>query len=270
MIRFASITNSDGIVASELAKYPSLNATTASPKMSEKYTFLSTMDIISPLLKSGYSVTHVNQRATRPGHRDPRFTRHVVRLRRMKDKPIVGDVFPEVQIVNSHDGQSRYQMFAGLLRLACLNGMAISTVEFKGLRLIHRGELDILHKQIADGITQAADAGKIVEKMAKKVMTEKAQLSFAREACEVVFNYKASKVDFDTRVMLAPRREDDTKNDLWTVYNRVQENLIRGKVEIDRQTSSGAHRRVTRGITHISREIDVNIGLWQLASRKVA
>jgi hypothetical protein len=268
--RFPALTNPDGITLGQLSQYPSLNATGASPKMSSKYTFLSTIDIIRPLLESGYVVTHVTQRATRSGHRDPKFTRHLVRLRRLKDKPIVGDVFPEVHITNSHDGQSRYQMYAALLRLACSNGMAISTVKFKGLTLIHRGELEALHKQINEGIVQAADAGKIVEKMTKKMLNEKAQLSFARDAAKLVFDYKYSKLDFDTRVLLAPRREEDTKNDLWTVYNRVQENLIRGKVEIDRQTSSGVRHAITRGVTNIRREIDVNIGLWQLASRAAA
>lgn len=270
--RFAPVTDPKGLTEEQLRAYPSLCATAASPKMSTKYTFLSTMDIVSPLLKSGYAVTHVTQRATREGHRDPKFTRHLIRLRRLKDKPIVGDVFPEVHITNSHDGQSRYRMHGGLLRLACLNEMAISTIEFKGLALIHRGALAELHKQIAEGIDQASSAGKIVEKMSKKILTEKSQLSFAREAAGLpsAFGYKSSKLDFDTRVLLTPRREEDNQNDLWTVYNRVQENLIRGKVEIERQTGSGSRHATTRGITHIRREVDLNIELWQLASRIAA
>jgi Domain of unknown function (DUF932) len=270
MSRFAPTTDPHGLTMEQLRAYPALFATAPHPKMSKKYTFLSTADVIEPLLKRGYAVTHVAQRATRFGHRDPRFTRHLVRLRRLKDKPIVGDVFPEVHISNSHDGQSRWILHGGLLRLACLNGMAISTIEFKGVSLIHRGELETLLKQIGEGVTQAAKAGEAVEKMSKIVLTEKKQLSFAHEAAKLVFDYKYGKLDFDTRVLLTPRREEDNKNDLWTVYNRVQENLIRGKVEIDRQTSSGTRHATTRGITHIRREVDVNIGLWQLASRVAA
>ena len=118
MSRFPSVTNPNGITLEEMRNYPSVFATTAHPKMSDRYTFLSTADIIEPLLGEGYVCTHVVQRSTRQGHRDPRFTRHLVRLRRLKDKPIVGDVFPEFQLENSHDGQSRIRRwgvaFAGL------------------------------------------------------------------------------------------------------------------------------------------------------------
>ena len=269
MLRFAPKTDPHGLTLEQLRAFPSLFAQQAAPKMSDRYTFLSTADIIAPLLKEGYAVTHVTQRATRWGHRDPRYTRHLVRMRRLKDKPIVGDVFPEVHISNSHDGQSRYQMWGGLLRLACLNGMAVSTLEFKGLSLIHRGELEPMLAQIREGITQAAGAGKLVEKMAAKILQPSAQKKFAREAAGLVFNYKGGQVDFDTSVLLTPRREEDNKNDLWTVYNRVQENLIRGGVEIVHLTGQ-EKKATTRGVTHIRREVDVNLGLWQLATRMAA
>lgn len=270
MTRFEPTTDPKGVSVEDLKKYPSLFATTPSPKMSKKYTFLSTADIVMPLLKEGYAITHVTQRATRLGHRDPRFTRHLVRMRRLKDKPIVGDVFPEVHISNSHDGQSRYIMHGGLLRLACLNGMAISTIEFKGLSLIHRGDLEGMLAQIREAMTQAASAGQTVEKMAKKVLTPAQQKKFAHEGAKLVFDYKYNKLDFNTDVLLVPRRPEDNQNDLWTIYNRVQENLIRGGVRIAHQTSGAERVSTTRGVSHIRREVDVNIGLWQLASRMAA
>jgi hypothetical protein len=265
MARFPSITDPKGLSMDELKKFPSLFATAPHPKMSERYTFLSTADVIEPLLKDGYAITHVAQRATRFGHRDPRFTRHLVRMRRLKDKPIVGDVFPEVHLENSHDGQSRHRLFGGLLRLACLNGMAISTMAFKGIALIHRGNLEEMLKQIREAVTQAASAAQFVEKMAAKKLTPAAQLRFAQKAAEIVFD----NVDFDAKLLLVPRREQDKTNDLWTTYNVVQENLVRGGVQI--QHTTGQQRAATtRGITHIRRELDTNLALWQLASRVAA
>lgn len=271
MSRFPSVINPEGLTAQQLKQFPSIFATAPSPKMSERYTFLSTADIIEPLLKEGYICTRASQRATRYGHRDPKFTGHSVTLRRAKDKPVVGDVYPTVQILNSHDGQCRYKMFGGLERLLCLNGMAVTTLDFKGVLLFHRGELDPMLKQIREGVTQAASALAIVEKMAKKILSPQAQRAFAQKAALLMWDtgrHRAA-VDFDTSLLLRTRREGDQGNDLWRIYNVVQENLIRGGIEIQHTTGQQRSAR-TRGITHIRRELDVNLGLWQLANRLAA
>lgn len=263
--RFPSVTNPTGLTKAQMATYPSIFAKAAHPKMSERYTFLSTADVLEPLLKEGYVVTHATQRATRHGHRDPKFTRHLVRLRRVDDKPLVGDVFPEVQLSNSHDGQSRFQLFGSLLRLACLNGMAFSTLEFKGVSIFHKGALEPMLEQIREGVANAASAAKFVKAMAATKLSDSQMKSFARKAADLVWD----TVDFDTAILLASRREADVGNDLWHTYNRVQENLVRGGIEI--QHTTGQQRAATtRGITHIRRELDLNLSLWQLASRMAA
>lgn len=264
MNRYPAVVNSKGLSVDQLKQFPALFATTPHPKMSERYTFLSTADVIEPLLQEGYICTRVAQRATRHGHRDPRFTRHVVTLRRVKDKPVVGDVYPTVQMCNSHDGQCRYQLFGGIERLVCLNGMTVSTLEFKGLSLFHRGDLKAMLDQIKDGVFKAASALKIVEKLAALKLTAARQKTFAQKAAELVWD----TVDFDTGILLGSRREGDNGDDAWRVYNRIQENLIRGGVEIQ-HTTGQARGATTRGITNIRRDLDVNLGLWQLASKLV-
>jgi Domain of unknown function (DUF932) len=263
--RFPSITNPQGLTIEEMKKFPAIFASAPHPKMSERYTFLSTADIIEPLMKDGYIVTHIGQRATRYGHRDPRFTRHLVRLRRLKDKPVVGDVYPEVHLQNSHDGQCRYLMNGGLLRLLCLNGMAISTLEFKGISLFHRGELDPMLKQIREGVESAGGVLPLVEKMANKKVSAQTQKSFAQKAAHLVWN----TIDFDTSILLNSRREEDKGDDAWRVYNRVQENIMRGGIGI--QHTAGQHRTsTTRGITHLGREQNINLELWKLATKLAA
>lgn len=268
--RFPSVTNPDGVTKDEMRKFPAIFATSPHPKMSERYTFLSTADIIEPLLKEGYVVTHIAQRATRFGHRDPKFTRHLVRMRRLGDKPVVDGVYPEVHIGNSHDGQCRYTMHGGILRLVCLNGAAISILDFKGISLFHRGELEPMLKQIREGVKSAGGALKIVERMAAKKVTAQAQKTFAQRAAELVWGtQRGSGVDFDTSVLLNARRDNDKGDDVWHVYNRVQENLMRGGIAIQ-HTTGQARSATTRGITHIRRELDVNLGLWQLATKLAA
>lgn len=264
--RFPSLINTtEGLTRDQLKQFPSLFATNAHPKMSDRYTFLSTADVIEPLLKEGYICTQATQRATRAGKRDPKFTRHMVRLRAAKVKPAVGDIFPEVIITNSHDGQCTWRMHGGATRLACLNGMTTSIAQFKGITVAHRGELESILDQIRVAIDTSAEIIPMFERMADKKMSQRSQLNFAQKAAELVWE----SPDFDTRVLLASRRPADEGDSVLLVYQRVQENLIRGGVAIQ-HTTGQARPAVTRGITHIGRGIDVNLGLWQMAHRLVA
>jgi hypothetical protein len=59
---------------------------------------------------------------------------------------------------------------------------------------------------------------------------------------------------------LTARRYDDQKNDLWTTYNRVQENVIKGGI---RQVN----RRKSRGVNGIDENLRLNKALWTLAEQ---
>lgn len=62
--------------------------------------------------------------------------------------------------------------------------------------------------------------------------------------------------------ILAPRRNADTGADLWTTFNRVQENLVRGG--LNARTTNGRRAR-TREVTGIDQSVKVNRALWLLA-----
>ena len=62
--------------------------------------------------------------------------------------------------------------------------------------------------------------------------------------------------------LLTARRREDQKNDLWTVYNRIQENFIKGGM---RGYGKTGKRMSTRAINSVSEDIRLNKALWQLA-----
>jgi hypothetical protein len=68
--------------------------------------------------------------------------------------------------------------------------------------------------------------------------------------------------------LLVPRRAADTQNDLHTVFNRVQENVIRGGISYTRQ---GLQRplptvhRSTRSVRSVDGDVRLNRALWTLA-----
>lgn len=239
---------------------PSVFAKTASPKMSDRYLFVSTADVVTPLLSQGYSITHAVQRSTRRDGRDPNFTRHMLRLRRNDEKPVLGEVFPEVVISNSHDGQARIVIHGGLFRLVCSNGAVVGHGQTFKAGFRHLGDAE----KVRDGIREAVEGSRaalaLVQKMAKTKLTEKQQLKFAAEAALLAWEEEK----MEPSLILEARRTEDQGSDVWKVFNRIQENLIRGGVRFP----SGSSNRtfMTRGITHIGRSIDLNRGLWDLAT----
>ncbi len=62
--------------------------------------------------------------------------------------------------------------------------------------------------------------------------------------------------------LLMPRRRDDDRPDLWSAYNRVQENLTQGGLH--GRTATG-RRHSTRPIQGIDQNVKINRALWMLA-----
>lgn len=257
MVRLESASEFKGLSLEQVRKAaPSVFAKHPSPKMSDRYAFVPTVDLLEPLLEKGFIITHASQRATRA--RDPNYTRHMLRLRLAEVKPVVGDVFPEVVITNSHDGQSRHILNGGLFRLVCSNGMvtgfAASTVSFK-----HRGDAEALFAQSMEAVENSAKLKPVIKQMIKHEMTDQQIALFANAAAQIAYE----EPSFEPKLLLEVRREQDAGNTLWKVFSRVQENVTRGGVHFVSRASGRAF--TTRGITHIGRTVDFNQRLWQLA-----
>lgn len=62
--------------------------------------------------------------------------------------------------------------------------------------------------------------------------------------------------------LLTPRRREDYSDDLWTVYQRVQENLMKGG--LSGRTAQGKSSR-TRAVTGIDGDVKLNRALWVMA-----
>jgi len=72
-------------------------------------------------------------------------------------------------------------------------------------------------------------------------------------------------LEVDPQDLLIPHRIEDEHDDLYTVLNVLQENLLRGNISgINKETG---RRFTSREITSISKDVDVNQGLWNIAER---
>lgn len=240
---------------------PSVFAREAHDSRSERYVYVPTIEIVEGLRREGwfpfFAVQAVPRDGSRVGH-----AKHMLRLRR--DDGIGKPEAAEVIIVNSHDGTSSYQMFAGVLRFVCTNSM-IAGERFEEVRVPHTGRIQ---DQIIEGVyTVAEDFPRLIdatETMKETRLTQAEQTVLAEASLVARYGEEESPVRPDQ--IIQPRRREDVGQSLWQTFNVIQENLIRGGLHGRRQTSDGRIRRSqTRAINGIDQNVGLNRALWTLA-----
>jgi hypothetical protein len=249
---------------------PSVFSNHAREDVSERYTFIPTYQVMQSLINEGWNVYKAQQnRVMVEGKRE--FTKHLLRFRKSIDNFAVGDIVPEIMLANSHDRASAYQMHAGIFRFVCLNGMVVADSTFAHLKIRHSGNVinEVLSgaDQIAKEVPMIMDE---VNSMKAIDLTPDERGIFARAAAIQKYD---EVIPFDPTMLLLPKRREDTKTDLWSTFNLIQENLTKGGVRYYTPSHSDdqgryipARRNRTREIKSINEDTKINKALWLLAT----
>lgn len=254
---------------------PSIFALEPWQRMSQRYRFVPTIQVLDRMRAEGFLPVRAMQGRTRiPGK--GAFTRHMIRLRHrahFEDRRFLGQEFPEIVLLNSHDGTSAYQLHAGLFRLVCLNGMVVESGEFGRIKARHSGREDLADQVIEASYEIIEEAPALMDQvgaMKALPLSRDHQIAFATAAWEL----RDSTLEVRPRSLIAPRRTEDApeldgRRDLWRTANVVQEHLIRGEVMA---RNGKGDRRHTRAVTAVADDVRINRGLWRLAEemRKLA
>jgi hypothetical protein len=230
---------------------------------SSRYQFIPTLDVIEDLAKFGWDVYDVGQQKSKT----PETARHLVRFRHSKMSiQEVGETIPEIIFTNSHDRTKSMGFHVGLFRLVCSNGLVVADETMAKLNLRHMGyDLDQV-KQLINHTTQSIpNAFSTIRDFKETEMDDSAMRAFAVRAMLVRYpEMKASSptiVNNLNRLIQATRPEDGPDN-LWTVFNRVQEKVINGHfIHVDEDNKT----KQARPITNLELNIKVNTKLWELA-----
>lgn len=238
---------------------PAVFATHQFEKTSPDYVFISTEQLVEALRDVGFHPTDARQRRSR-GERLG-FARHMIRFRSHDAVCVVGCT-PEVILINSHDATSAWQLRGGFYRFACCNGVIVSLADLTVLRVPHRGNVIASVVQSAQHIMdQLHGIGGIIEQMVRTELDAQTRQAFAQRALEIRYRDQG-RFPFDADRLLQARRDEDRSDNLWCVYNRVQENVVCGGIA----GRSATGRRVTsRRITAVQEDVRLNVELWQEA-----
>jgi hypothetical protein len=235
---------------------PSVFATAPSPKMSNKYVFVPTMDILENFEKEGWDLASAKQ-VGKGLH-----AVHELRLRN-GELPKVGDTLVEAIIRNSHNGTASFQVSAGLHRLVCSNGLTVPTALAESFNVRHsRFELDEVKRLTESFAGRLPKIEGSVKRMMEREMTIDEKIEFVRKSVNIRFGQDKVLNDLQIVGLLTPNRTEDEGDDLWTTFNIVQEKYVRGGVET---TSQRGRRTKLRGLQNIMAVNQVNTKLWTLA-----
>lgn len=249
---------------------PSALTTLPSEKVSHLYRFIPTTEVMDILSEEGWLPVNATQRGVRKKN-DVLYKKHMIRFRNPENDYIgrqIGDTFPEIVLTNSHDGTSSFNFDVGLFRLVCTNGLVVADQKFDSMRILHKGfeKADVI--KVVEETTKRIPliVGK-VEKMINKEMSFSQQINFAKDAVEM--RWGSDKI-VDINQILSVRRQEDNGNDLWSVFNRVQENMLRGGVITMTPKENGGMRRSTsRAIRSIEQNVSLNKMLWTLSENLI-
>ena len=246
---------------------PSVFAVAPQADVSERYAFVPTAQVVSKLREAGWSPVEASQQLVRLDDRRG-FQKHMLRFQRRDVQAIVGEYTPELILVNSHDRSSAYQLQAGLFRFVCGNGMIVSDSTFERVSIRHSGftpdEVIDASFKLLDGIPAITS---LVETFKNRQLTNTEWESFAGAALRLRFD-DVNHAPINAIKLLDSRRWEDKGDDLWHVFNRVQENLIRGgQRDWQRRREDGRRFPRTRAIAGLDQNIRLNRELWNLAER---
>ncbi|ECW1083143.1 DUF945 domain-containing protein [Salmonella enterica] len=244
----------------ELMHYtPSVFGEDKHTSRSEKYTYIPTITLLENLRREGFEPFFACQSRVRdPGRRD--YTKHMLRLRRAGQ--ITGQQVPEIIILNSHGGESSFQLLPGVFRSVCTNSLVCGQ-SFGEIRVPHRG--DIAGKVIEGAYDVLGMFDRVEEKreaMQSLLLPPPAQQALAKAALTYRFGEEHQPVT--TTQVLTPRRQEDYGQDLWTVWNTLQENLLKGG--LPGRTAKGK-RSHTRAVNGIDGDVKLNRALWVMAEQ---
>ena len=248
-------------------------------KTSSKYRGASSQEMIESLEESGLVVRSISEPRARKAENLP-FNKHMIRLTTQENLDLlktreVGISIPEVVIINNNNNRGSLQVLLGIFRLVCSNGMIVGQ-NFNSHKIRHDKNFSTnLLNALINTRENFDRSAFIVEAMKGIELSSNEVLNFRQNILEsIIIPNLTDKntIDLNIKSNFNPQRKEDFSRDLWTIFNRYQEYLLRGgikyqktieKVE-DGEKILDLKNGTTRAVNSIDRQVKLNQQLMDL------
>ena len=247
------------------------------PDVSKRYLFVNTETIIDDLEKLGWLPVQAAQRKSRK-EGSTIFSKHMVAFQNPNIKITSSDgddAYPRILLTNSHDGMQAFKFSVGIFRLVCSNGLVVADEQFSDFKIKHKGyTFGELRNVVKQAVEDLPNKVQVMNDMKSKILTQEEKNKLALDAMLIRANItpgskEATKFDYDAETIddiLEPKRDADKGNDLWRVFNVVQEKITQGEFHA---ALKGAKVRKVRKIKSFEKDMKVNKELFKLATALV-
>ena len=253
----------------------------ASPELSERYGFVSTAQAIDILADHGFAPVRAIQKPVRKADQLP-FADHMIAFKPTAAFSHNGHESPEILLYNSHNGKSSLRLYAGIFRFVCSNGIVAGegfSAKLRHSRLTADSFADMMIEQ-AQALPELLERA---ENMKERDIDLSQAKAFTLKAASLRWDFDPNDSEhgreyqgelrgaFASRYtvmdMLQSRRYEDRGPNLWRVFNRVQESLIRGGVSILSYTDRKPYGtlRQAKAVASLPETVRINRNLWDLA-----
>lgn len=236
--------------------------------LSSRYSLFNTSQIVERAVDLGLVPTAAfYQKAHKANRGGDEVRKHCIRLAHRDDLGLVHDR-PEVVIINSHNGASALEIQMGIFRVVCSNGLVLKGANYGGEKFYHRGKT---MDQILDSLQFLIDhfdtARESMKEYSNVILSEPSKYDFALGARAIYNNHQIVPRAIEPEKFLIPKRYEDTGNDLWRTFNVVQENIMKGGIELHGRDDNHKRSAKTRPIREVTQSKSINMELWELASK---
>ena len=245
------------------------------PDASGRYSQISTSGVIEMMRDYDYVPVQAVQLKARK-ERDVAYAEHMLSF--AHEDQLYKKERPEIVLYNSHNASSSMKLFSGYFRFICSNGMIAGQGFEDRARHVNLTPFDV-EGMITKTINKTNDLVTNVDRMKAKHITPMEEMQIAERAIQLRWADKWIAPEGDVELAHGPYytartyrdivksiRQEDLGFDLWRVFNRLQEGLIRGGIRTMNVTDRNPNGRMRRArpVGSIHENIRINKGLWDI------
>lgn len=245
---------------------------------SNVYQFTSSDEIGKALQDQGFELDGVSYAKPRK-EENKGFQKHIMIFSR-PDLIVDGGNKLQLLVTNSHDGKSALKLNAGVYRAVCANGLVAGNDMYSS-RVLHKGE--DFQKKLRESLEYIMSKMNSLKGEVEAMQSIQLTNSQAYDYAMAMAEYRLKDVDLagiNTESIAQIHRQVDNSSDLYTFFNRVQENIIRGGIQYAKNVEildadgkvigSEVKAGKTREVKAIGKSMELNKVLWNGAMDLVA
>jgi len=239
---------------------PSIFSETPIEGVSDKYAFVPTYSVLDTFRDAGYYPIMASESKVR-NQENLGYQKHIIQFRSLDNllRPNAVDEYADIVLTNSHNRTSSFKVDLAYWRLVCENMLIAPSHTFVSNSIIHSGFKEEKIAYAIDEVTSYMPTmEEEIDRFKQITLSAREQRSLASAAIDVRFD--TQKHDINPDELLTIHRYEDGDSSLWTIFNRIQEAIIRGGIKgKNRETGRNF---TSKAINAIDANFSLNKELW--------